>query len=98
MRVTAEVHRHIRPAIRPIGTASGDGWLDVVVHADSSEEAVRVPLEDTDSRLRCQVPVAPADAVVLHGAAHPVVGHRTGLHADAAPRAERAGEERAQLA
>ena len=40
---------------------------------------------------------APADAVVLQGAAHAVVGHGAVLQADAAARAEAPGEERAQL-
>jgi len=81
------------------GSASGvpGGWLDVVVDAGGGQQPVRAALVDAESGLGRQVVAAPADAVVFHRAARPVVGHGAVLQADAAARAEPAGEERAEL-
>src|SRR4029077_13754056 len=56
--------------------ASGElyGCFHVVVRAGRVEQPVRAALEDTESRLGRQVAAAPADEVVLQGAAHAVVG------------------------
>ena len=74
-----------------------DGCLDVVVDADGGQQAVRAAFVDAESRLGGQVVTAPADAVVFQGAAHPVVGHRAGLQADAAACAEPPLEELAEF-
>src|SRR6185295_1742288 len=75
-----------------------DRCFDVVVDPGRSQQSVRAAFVDADSRLGRHVVAAPADAVVLHGAAHAVVGHGAVLQADAAARAEAPREERAQLA
>src|SRR6478736_5138016 len=74
-----------------------EGRLDVVVDPGRSQPSLRAALEDADSRLRWQVVASPADAVVLQGAAHAVVGHGAVLKANAAASAEASGEERAEL-
>ena len=73
------------------------GRFDVVVDAGRREQPVLAAFVDADSRLGRQLVAAPADAVVLHGAAHAVVGHRAVLQADTAAGAEALGEERAEL-
>jgi peroxiredoxin len=82
---------------RPAPLACLGRRLDVVVDADGGQQAVRAALVDPHPRLRRQVAVAPADAVVLQGAPHAVVGHRAVLQADAAARGKAPAEERAQL-
>src|SRR3954471_1674810 len=52
---------------------------DVVIDANCSQHSVGGALIDAQSCLRSQIGTAPSDAVVLQGAAHPVVGHRTVL-------------------
>src|SRR6266487_796131 len=71
--------------------------FDVVVDACRSQPPVRAALVNCDAGLRWLNMAAPADAVVLHGAAHTVVGHDAMLQADTASCAEAPREERAQL-
>src|SRR2546430_11149383 len=73
------------------------GWFDVVVDRGRGEQPVWPAFVDAEPRLRREFMAAPADAVVLQGAAHPVVGHHAMLQLDAAARAEVPGEERAEL-
>src|SRR5438093_311336 len=64
--------------------ASGtdDGCFHVVVGPSRHQQPVGTTLEHRDARLGRQVVAAPADAVVLQGAPHPVVGHGTVLETD----------------
>ncbi|MGB6570648.1 MAG: vitamin B12 dependent-methionine synthase activation domain-containing protein, partial [Trebonia sp.] len=71
--------------------------LEVVVLADGGQQPVGSAFADAQPGLRRQLAAAPADAVVLDGAAHAVVGNDAGPQADAATRAEQGGEERAEL-
>src|SRR5262245_95541 len=71
--------------------------LDVVVHANRSQQPVRTALEHRDARLGWQVVAAPADTVVLHGTAHAVVRHAAVLETNATALAETRGEERTEL-
>lgn len=71
--------------------------LHVVVEAHRGQPPARPALDDADPGLGRQVVPAPPDEVVLHRAAHAVVGHRARLHAHAAPRAEALGEVGVQL-
>src|SRR6185369_12761469 len=73
------------------------GWFDVVVDPGRGEQPVWPAFVDAEPRLRRELMAAPADAVVLHGAAHPVVGHHAVFQLDAAARAEAPGEKRAEL-
>src|SRR6267154_1256392 len=86
--------RHSVDERRP---AESTGWFDVVVDAGRGQQPVRTAFVDTEARLWREVLAAPADAVVLQGAAHPVVGYHAMLQLDAAARAEALGEERAEL-
>ena len=72
--------------------------FDVVVDAHCGQPPVRAAFVDCDAGLGRHVMAAPADAVVLHGAAHAVVGHDAVLQADTATCAEALREERAELA
>jgi len=67
------------------------------VDAGGRQQPVQAAFVDPQSRLRWQVMAAPADAVVLQGAAHPVIGHGAMLQTDAAACAEARGEERTKL-
>ena len=73
------------------------GCFDVVVDAGRGQQAVGTALVDAESRLGHQVLVAIAHAVVLQGAAHPVVGHHAVLEADTAARADSFGKECTEL-
>src|SRR5206468_5929789 len=79
----------------PSGMAGG--WFDVVVNTGRGEQPVWPAFVDAEPRLRREFMAAPADAVVLQGAAHPVVGHHAVLQLDAAARAEALGEKCAEL-
>src|SRR5437763_6115002 len=79
----------------PSGMAGG--WFDVVVDTGRGEQPVWPAFVDAEPRLRREFVAAPADAVVLQGAAHPVVGHHAVFQLDAAARAEAPGEKRAEL-
>jgi hypothetical protein len=70
--------------------------VDVVVHTHRGQESVVAPLVNTDAGLGRQVVPAPADAVVLHGATHTVVGHGALLEVDATSRAEALIDEGAE--
>src|SRR5579863_7235075 len=88
------------PAARRMASRSGarsGGRLEVVVLADGGQQPVGSAFADAQPGLRRQLAAAPADAVVLDGAAHAVVGNDAGPQADAAARAEQGGEERAEL-
>ena len=73
------------------------GWFDVVVDTGRGEQSVWPAFVDAEPRLRRELMAAPADAVVLQGAAHPVVGYHAVFELDAAARAEASGEKRAEL-
>jgi hypothetical protein len=91
---------HGTPAARRMASRSGarsGGRLEVVVLADGGQQPVGSAFADAQPGLRRQLAAAPADAVVLDGAAHAVVRNDAGLQADAAARAEQGGEERAEL-
>ncbi|HEX4398621.1 MAG TPA: vitamin B12 dependent-methionine synthase activation domain-containing protein, partial [Trebonia sp.] len=70
--------------------------FDVVVLADGGQQPVGSALANAEPGLRRHLAATPADAVVLDGAAHAVVGDGAGPHADAA-RPELGGEERAEF-
>src|SRR5690242_23277 len=58
-----------------ISSGMAGGWFDVVVDTGRGEQPVWPAFVDPEPRLWRELMAAPADAVVLHGAAHPVVGH-----------------------
>ena len=65
-----------------------DGRFHVVVDTGGGQEPAGAAFVHADAGLGREVMAAPADTVVLQGAAHAVVGDGAVLQADAAARAE----------
>src|SRR5262249_684367 len=93
---TADVNRQTRR--RPlVASDQCDRRFNIVIDARRSQESIVGALVYGDPRLCGHVVIAPADAVVLDGAAHTIVRDGAVLDTDPAPGAEARAEERAEF-